>query len=140
MGKIEITRENMDAAYASVPENTPCLLLNLLKYKEQATYGLGEDFEPCSGRDAYFKRYIPVFLKLAASRPEIKPFFFGKVLAGLIPAEDEKWENCALISYPDFKSFRDIIESEAYKTKALPHRLAAIEDYKLMVTVETEPS
>ena len=140
MDGIEIKKADLDDAAAYVPENAPCLMLNLLRFKEEATYSSGEYFEPCSGREAYFKRYIPVFLELASPKPEIKPLFFGKILAGLILAEGEKWDNCALISYADLQSFGDIIKSDAYNAKALPHRLAAIRDYKLMISIAAEPS
>jgi len=138
MNGIEITHENMDAAEASIPKNTPFVMLNLLRFKDQASYGPDEDFEPSSGREAYFKRYIPAFMELSASKLEIQPFFLGKVLAGLVLGEDEDWEICALISYPDFQSFKAIVVSEAYKLKALPHRLAALADLRLMAAVEAD--
>lgn len=140
MKAIEIKHQDMSAAETIIPENSPIFMLNLLRFKQVATYGEAEEyFEPCTGREAYFKRYIPIYIELAAIHKEIKPYFFGKILAGLILDENEKWDNIGLIAYPNFKSFKDIVESERYKTKALPHRLAAIEDYKLLVAVETEP-
>lgn len=140
MKAIEIKEQNMSAAEAIIPVNSPLFMLNLLRFKQEATYT--EQFKnlaKCTGREAYFNRYIPIFLELASANKDIKPHFFGKILAGLILDENEKWDNLGLIGYPNFKSFKDLLDSETYKAKALPHRLAAIEDYKLLVTVEAEP-
>ncbi len=139
MSILEIRPQDMTTAQTVIPENANILMLNLLKYKPQAEYGEGQHYEPCTGREAYFNRYVPIFLELAASYKEIKPFFIGKVLAGLVPGKTEQWENVGLIAYPNFKSFQDLVESDAYIEKALPHRLAALEDWKLFVTVAASP-
>jgi hypothetical protein len=141
MKAIEIKEQYMSAAEAIIPENSPIFMLNLLRFKQVATYGeSGEYFEPCTGREAYFNRYIPIFVEMAgAINKEIKPYFFGKIIAGLIIDENENWDNIGLIAYPNFKSFKDIVESEKYKKNALQHRLASIEEYKLLVAIETQP-
>ena len=140
MKAIEIKEQNMSAAEAIIPVNSPVFMLNLLRFKPEATYSEEhKNLATCTGRDAYFKRYIPVFMELASGNKEIKPHFFGKMLAGLIFNENEEWDNIGLIAYPNFKSFRDILESERYIMEALPHRLAAIEDWKLLVAVAAEP-
>jgi hypothetical protein len=138
MRTIEITQQDMLAAEAGLAGNTGFFMFNMLRYKPQAEYASRYDFEPCTGQEAYFKRYIPVFLELAAGRPEIKPFWIGSPLTSLVPGSAEKWDTIALISYPNFQSFKDIVESEAYLRRALPHRLAAIDDWKLIATVTTD--
>ena len=139
MSYFEIKDQDLLKVEALLPTGSPVYLLNLLKFKSQAEYRQHEIFEPCTGREAYFKRYLPVFLELAAPYQGIKPAFFGKVLMGLILEENESWDNVGLISYPEFRYFRELTQSETYKTIALPHRLAAIENYKLLVTVEADP-
>jgi hypothetical protein len=138
MRTIEITQQDMLAAEVAVTGNTGFFMLNMLRYKSQAEYGSAYNFEPCTGQEAYFKRYIPAFLELAASYPEIKPFWIGSPLTTLVPGSAEKWDTIALISYPNFQSFKDIVESEAYLRHALPHRLAAIDDWKLVATVTAD--
>lgn len=138
MKEIEIKTDDMLAAEASIPLNTPFYMLNLLRYRAEAQYKDGQEGS-CTGREAYFKRYIPEFVKLASAYPEIKPFWFGKTVAGLVLAENERWDNVALIYYPNFESFKNITESTDYIQNALPHRLAALEDFRLIVTVEENP-
>jgi uncharacterized protein (DUF1330 family) len=132
MTQIHLDPQRLDAATANIPENTPILMLNLLRFKEQADYGDRTDVTPCSGQEAYFQRYVPEFMKLASGVKEIKPFWLGNVLSTIV---GETWDNAALIEYPNFAAFRALTESEAYKSQALHHRLAALEDMRLIVTV-----
>lgn len=135
MKAIEIHPDNMLSATAAIPENVPVLMLNLLRYKEHATYE--KDMPPCSGREAYLQRYVPAFINLAADSG-FKPFFTGDSLASLVAPADEIWDNVALIEYPSFAAFRAIVESDVYKSEVLPHRLAALEDWRLIVTVKAD--
>ena len=43
-------------------------MVNLVRYKVKADYG-GEhtDLPPCSGREAYFERYVAAFNQVAAA-------------------------------------------------------------------------
>ncbi len=62
-------------------------------------------------------------------------------MAGLLAAPaDEHWDIIALVQYPDYATFRKISESKSYLEDAEPHRLAALEDLRLIATlaVETE--
>jgi hypothetical protein len=137
MKAIEIHPDKMLSAIAAIPENVPVLMLNLLRYKEHATYEDEKDMPPCSGREAYLQRYVPAFIKLAADSG-FKPFFTGDALASLVAPADEIWDNVALIEYPSFEAFRAIVESDVYKSELLPHRLAALEDWRLIVTAKTD--
>jgi uncharacterized protein (DUF1330 family) len=134
MKSIEIDPKDLQAATAIIPENTPILMLNLLRYKEQADYGQRTDFSPCSGQEAYFQRYIPAFSKLAAAIKDIQPFFIGNPMVSLVG--EEVWDTVALIEYPNFAAFRQVVENPEYETDALPHRLAAIDNWRLIVTVK----
>ena len=48
--------ESAKEILAGVPEDTPIVMINLLRYRERAAYPEGSGAEPCSGRDAY-RRY-----------------------------------------------------------------------------------
>lgn len=136
MQGIEINKENMQYAFASIPSNTPIVMLNLLRYKADAGYDKNSAAPFATGREAYFKGYIPAFNKLAANAG-VQPLYIGEAMVNLVAKADEKWDNIALIAYPDFETFRSIIEHPDYSTFAAPHRLAALEDWRLIVSVKT---
>jgi hypothetical protein len=135
MKTIELPLSNL----REIPENTPVVMLNLLRYRQEAAYPGAAPAGVRSGRDAYYQCYIPTFMKLAAATggraAEMRPLFLGAAVAGLVLPPDERWEEVALISYPDIAAFRIIVESEAYAREAAPHRLAALEDWRLIATV-----
>lgn len=144
MSGIRIDPSNLSAAAKTIPPSTPVLMLNLLRFRPDALYSSGASYPPSSGKDAYINGYLPVFQEIAASvDTNIKPFWFGVPLAHLIGPGDvtegakaEKWDVAALVRYPSFQAFRDVTESEKYQKEGLPHRLAGLEDWRLIATVE----
>ena len=133
------TRENLhdflDRAEKSFSGEETIFMLNLLQYRDRALYNGNQSHEPCSGRDAYFTRYIPVFGRLTEGL-NIKPLWVGKVGAQLIAPVDEPWDDIALIRYPDFATFKRVAESADYEREAEPHRLAALAGWKLIAATE----
>ena len=140
MRTVEIDTEAVLSAADVISKDVPIFMINLLRYKEQADYGERTDFPACSGREAYFQRYVPAFNKVAMSEriEEIKVFFVGDVLAHLVAPSDEQWDDVAIVEYPDFAAFRRLIESRQYASEADYHRKAALEDWRLIVTTKME--
>ena len=134
MRTIEIETENMQTAAGAIPEGVPVVMLNLLRYKERADYGQRADVTPCSGREAYYQRYVPAFNQLAT--PGIQLLWLGGVLAQMVGPSDEQWDDAALVEYPSFAAFRDVVESVRYQEEASYHRLASLEDWRLIATVK----
>ncbi len=135
MQMTELDPQNISAAVGIIPENTPIVMLNLLRYKQYADYGDGKDFGPRTGREAYHQGYRPAFGEIAASlgnAENIRPIFLGTALAGLVGSADEPWDEVALVEYPSFAAFRSIAESPEYKRDAAPHRRAALENWRLI--------
>lgn len=135
MQMTELDPQNISAAVGVIPENTPFVMLNLLRYKQYADYGEGIDFGPHSGREAYHQGYRPAFGEIAArseSAKSIRPIFLGAVLTCLVGPTDEPWDEVALVEYPSFEAFRSIAESPEYKRDAAPHRRAALENWRLI--------
>jgi len=59
-------------------------MVNLLRYRARAEYAEQTDLPPCSGREAYFSRYVPAFASVAekvAPGEHFKPFYLGTVQA-----------------------------------------------------------
>jgi type IV secretory pathway protease TraF len=121
-----------------IPENTPVVMVNLLRYRREVAYAEAPD-GVTTGRDAYYRGYIPTFLKivgaLGGAAAEVRPLYVGAVVTGLVVAGDERWDDAAIVSYPNIATFRAIVESEVYRREAQPHRLAALEDWRLLATV-----
>ena len=140
MRTTEIDMEAVITAAETIPNKAPVFMLNLLRYKEQADYGEPTSFVPCSGREAYFQRYIPAFNKIASSEgiEGIKIFYVGSVAACLVAPSDEKWDDVAIVEYPDFAAFRRISESSLYTAQADQHRRAALEDWRLIATTKMD--
>jgi hypothetical protein len=149
MAGIRIDPSHIDSASASIPTGTPILMLNLLHFRASAVYpdAPATELPPTSGKEAYLARYIPVFTSIAATVDEsIKPFWIGATMGQLVGADDvregakrEEWDFAALVRYPSLEAFRQITASERYIKEALPHRLASLEDWRLIVTVEITP-
>ncbi len=131
-----ITLENLDAAERNFAPGRPVYMLNLLRYRPQAIYADRPDETPCSGREAFHERYVPAFRRLAAGAA-VTRVFAGSMLARLVGPEDARWDTVALNEYADFGVFRAIVDSDAYRTHVQPHRLAALEDFRLYALDKT---
>ncbi len=131
----ELHPRDIEAGAAAVAPDTPFVMLNLLRYKLEAEYGPGSPFPPCSGREAYYGRYVPAFAKIAAKSPntqKFKPAFVGSVLLSLVNTEDEPWDDVVLVEYGNYAAFREVAESDEYERDAAPHRRASLENWRLI--------
>lgn len=140
MRAIEMNKENLSATAAAMPADKPIFMINLVHYREQADYGERADAEPCSGREAYLERYIPAFSKVVADLGimEINLFYTGAVVGLLVAPSDEKWDDIAVVEYPNFAAFQRVYESSEYQREAEFHRTAALEDSRLFATTRME--
>lgn len=135
MQTTEIDLETVRAAADMIPEDQPFTMLNLLRYREQADYGERMDMAPCSGREAYFQRYVPAFGQLTQGEG-IQLFWAGGVLARVVGPAEERWDVVALVEYPSFTAFQRLVENPRYQAEAALHRLAALADWRLIVTAK----
>ncbi len=135
----EMTPEAIAQAAVNIPDGQPVVMLNLLRYRQQAEYAHQEG-RPLCGREVYHKRYVPAFGKLALTIPGIQVLFLGEVQAGIVIGPDELWDEVALVEYPSLEAFRSIVESRDYHAKADSHRRAALRDWRLIaMSKETPP-
>ena len=56
MSSIEPSPEQLQQLVADANDDTPIIMINLLRYRERAAYRPDANVEPCSGREAY-RRY-----------------------------------------------------------------------------------
>lgn len=126
MDEHEITAEALAHGAAASPAG-PCILLNLLRYRDKV-----EQFPGESGREVYRDRYVPAFQRLTREAG-VELLWLGKALASIAAPAEERWHDIALVQYPSFAAFRHIVESEAYRREADPFRKAALADFRLIL-------
>ena len=132
MATTEMDLKNLTALSRIIP-NGPVHMLNMLRYKEVADYSDHKYLEKCSGQVAYLTRYGPAFQKVAADLGyQVQVSFVGTVLAALVGPADEQWDAVAVVEYSSFAEFRALVESSEYKRVAEFHRLAALENWRLI--------
>lgn len=115
----------------SLPRDTPIVMLNLLKFNEIAKYRDGE--QECSGRKAY-QRYAEVALQKVREVGG-RVVFMGTAKASIIGPDEERWHEVLLVRYPSAAAFESMLSMKDYRT-ATRHRTAALEDARLIATVE----
>lgn len=110
----------------TLPANKPVVMLNLLRFREQAAYS--EPLEACTGREAY-KRYSQTSLQtIAAVGGSV--VFSGKTHESLIAPQGEYWHQIFLVRYPSVAAFRSMIAMPQYQA-SVRHRTAALQDSRL---------
>ena len=136
-----LTIENNPAALEAAANNLAgagqIFMVNLVRYRPEATYPKGFDLPPCSGREAYFRRYAPAFGQVAQGE-DYSVFWIGNVRGVLVGTEGEAWDDIVIVRYASFATLRRILESPGYEKSAAPHRRAALADWKFMVTTQPE--
>ncbi|MGI4747866.1 MAG: hypothetical protein ACRYGI_16095 [Janthinobacterium lividum] len=138
---IELAPEALDAAGHALEGVGPVLMINLLRYRLQSDYGDGTKLPPCSGKEAYFGRYLPAFAKVVeriARGTTFAPVLLGCVHATLVAPAGEVWDDIAIIEYPSFDALRRIVSSADYAAEAAPHRRAALADWRFFAATKVE--
>lgn len=115
------------------PKDTPLVMINLLRFREQALYPRGSSFDGCSGRQAY-KRYMETAMD-KLSEVGGRPVWMSKAFVSVIAPEDEQWDQIFLVRYPSVDAFMTMISMPDYLA-ATVHREAALRDSRLIATME----
>jgi uncharacterized protein (DUF1330 family) len=131
MGSVDPTPEKLQAFLAQEDEGSPIVMINLLRYREQAAYPEGFAAGACSGREAY-RRYGAVAAERVASVGG-RVLWAGEVRFCLIAPEAEQWDDAVLVEYPSRKAFLEMVSQPAYQA-IVPHRSAALADSRLIAT------
>jgi uncharacterized protein (DUF1330 family) len=108
----------------------PVTMVNMLRFRDRASYDPGCDATPCSGRDAYFERYASVSTPLVmAAGASI--FWLGSVVGHVVSPAEERWDDILLVQYPNFGAVQRLFENPAYQAVVF-HRSAALQDSRLI--------
>ncbi|MFT4572092.1 MAG: hypothetical protein ACI8TX_002193 [Hyphomicrobiaceae bacterium] len=132
MKTVEPSPERLQA-FANAALQGPIVMLNLLRYREQAEYPQGYGAEPCSGREAYHRYGEVVVARIATVGGEL--VWMGSAQFSVIAPAGEEWDDVVLVRYPSREAFLEMVAQPEY-IAATPHRTAALEDSRLVVTTE----
>lgn len=131
MSTVNPTPEQLKQVLASTPKDQPVVMLNLLRFRDKASYD-GEAPE-LSGREAYQLYMREAAASVSAVGAEV--IWSGRSVGSLIAPPDESWDQVLLVRYPSIGAFLAMIESSEYKG-VIKHRTAALSDSRLVANIE----
>ena len=99
-------------AFFSGEEDGPMCMVNLLKFKEKATYADGSEPD-LSGRDAYLRYGMGVQACLAAVGGKAR--FTGFVTDLMLGEVEELWDMVAIAEYPSRAAMLQMVQSPEYQ-------------------------
>lgn len=137
MSMMECTHTVLQAAGEKLRDVGPVYMVNLVRYREKTVYEEPSTLPSCSGREAYFQRYAHAF-KTITQGEDYCLFWVGHVHGVLVGTDGEAWDDIVIVRYASFSVLRRILESPAYAEQAKPHRIAALADWKFIVTTQPE--
>lgn len=116
-------------ALSQLADDEPVVMLNLLRFRDHASYAEGSPHAPCSGREAY-ARYGAVAVRHVQAVGG-KPVWMGDAQLTLIGPADEPWDEVLLVEYPSRKAFLTMASNPEYLACTV-HRTAALADSRLI--------
>jgi uncharacterized protein (DUF1330 family) len=132
MPSIEPSPEQLQKFIAETPDETPIVMINLLRYRDRAEYPPASAAEPCSGREAYQRYGAGVTPMVAEVGGKI--LWLGNVKRTVIGPGGEEWDDAVLVQYPSRTAFLTMVTRSDYQKVAM-HRTAALADSRLIATV-----
>ena len=99
-------------AFFAGEDDGPMSMVNLLKFKEKATYADGSEPE-LSGRDAYLRYGAGVQACLAAVGGKAR--FSGMVTDLMLGEVEELWDMVAIVEYPSRVAMLQMVQSPEYQ-------------------------
>jgi len=103
--------------------DTPIYMLNLLKYKERASYEDGRETD-ATGAEAY--RIYAGEVEAHVAKVGGKMIFGGQVSRLMLGEVEDLWDSVALVMYPSRKAMLAMIQDPDYQASAI-HRKAGLE-------------
>ena len=118
-------------AFKALPRDVPIAMLNLIRYRDRATYPADHPSaaEGMTGAEAY-RRYGAesggVFARVGGTI-----IWSGAPEAMVIGPTDERWDAAFVAHYPSTAAFLEMLTDPAYRA-AVVHRQAAVETSRLI--------
>jgi len=115
------------------------VMLNLLRFRPIADYSATPELAPSTaitGEEAYRLYVAHTLPHLRESGGEL--LFFGRGGEFLIGPSEERWDAVMLVRQTSLASFMAFASNQAYLS-GIGHRIAALEDSRLLPIVEGQP-
>jgi uncharacterized protein (DUF1330 family) len=121
---VDPSRVNFDT-FKALDRTTPILMLNKLKFYDQARYAVGHPLAntPMTGAEAYANYGTdsgPIFSQVGGSI-----IWRGNFESTLIGPSDESWDQVFIARYPNAGAFLEMVTDPVYQ-EAVKHRQAAV--------------
>lgn len=113
------------------PDDTPVVMVNLLKFKKTADDGTGR-----SGAEAYGD-YGREMMKIV-ERGGGRRLYAGRFDSMVIGPEDQEFDVVALVEYPSRKAFIEMTSTEEYREIDDKYRTKGLESQWLIATTPAE--
>lgn len=123
----------LEAFAGQFPAGKAVVMLNLLRFREQAQYRAQDNAQPCSGFEAFMRYGAGVTPLIAAAGGE--QVWQGRQASMLIGPQDKDWHLVVLVRYPSARAFVDMVASDEYQA-VVKHRAAALTDSRLIAMEE----
>ncbi|MCZ6464267.1 MAG: DUF1330 domain-containing protein [Proteobacteria bacterium] len=130
--QVQPSPENVQAFLAG--EDAPVVMVNLLTFKEKASYADGRDTD-LTGREAYqlYASEMRLLVEAAGGR-----FLYGGAVESLLLGEvEELWDMVGLVEYPTPKTLLEIASSPKFQEIEI-HRVAGLAG-QLNLAVRSSP-
>jgi len=137
MSWIDPSPEQVQALVADAGDDSPVVMINLLRYRDRAEYPQGSDAAPCAGREAY-ERYGALVLPMLGE-VGARVLWRGSPRQTVIGPAAERWDEVLLVQYPSRAAFLTMVGRADYQ-RAVVHRRAALADSRLIATATVASS
>ena len=129
LNAVDATPEQIEKFLAAHKDGEPVYMLNLLKFKKDATY---KDGEKLSGAEAY-ARYAKAFGQMLRDLKieGVETVYGGKVLDFMIGQGEGEWDAVAIVRYADRKTMFAAVSNDTYRS-FYKHRKAGLEGQLLI--------
>ena len=129
MPSLNPTQDQLKRFAEQMPAGEPILMLNLLRFNDQAAYPAESDQQPCSGREAYAVYSRTAIKKVRATGGNVEIMANARV--ALIAPEHEHWDEVLLVRHPSPEAFLAMLADPEYRAATI-HRTAALADSRLI--------
>lgn len=126
LNALDPSEDQIKAFLGHPKSNQPVYMVNLLKFKDKATYKDGEDV---SGREAY-GRYAKAFGEMVRDKG-VKTIYGGNANVFMIGQGDGEWDAVAVVEYPSAAMMFECVSSPEYR-EIHKHRRAGLEGQLLI--------
>lgn len=126
---VDPERDQFDA-FKALPRDVPIMMLNFLRFRDQAVYEDGREASGAEAYAAYGRESGPVFRRVGG---EI--IWRGRQEHMLIGPRDKSWDLVFVARYPTGGAFLEMVTDPDYQA-AVIHRRAGVLDSRLIRIAE----